>query len=66
MGSILHEPVGGSQRHVCRFFRAKNRKSDLPVSNINQNLAKKLNPTLTSSILKAMTHLAHVHAVCEK
>ena len=28
---ILHEPVGGTPRHACRVFRAKNRRSDLPM-----------------------------------
>ena len=30
---ILHEPVGGTPRHVCRIFRAKNRRSDLRMFN---------------------------------
>ena len=54
---ILHEPVGGTPRHVCRIFRAKHRRSDLPVFNIKQNLAKKLNPTLKPSSLKEITYL---------
>ena len=27
----LHEPVGGTRMHVCRFFRAKNRRSALRI-----------------------------------
>ena len=46
MRRILHEPVGGAPRHVCRKFRAKNRRSDLPLFNIKHNLARKLDPTL--------------------
>ena len=40
----LHEPVGGTPTHVCRKFRPKKRRSDLSVFNIEQKLAKKLDP----------------------
>ena len=55
--SILHRPVGRTPKHVCRNFRAKNRRSDLPVFNIKQNLAKKLDPTPKSRNLKEITYL---------
>ena len=32
----LHDPVGRTPRHVCGNFRAKDRRSDLPVSNMTQ------------------------------
>ena len=62
MRRILPEPVGGTPRHVCRFFRAKNRRSDLPVFNIEQNLARKLDPTLKPSNLKGIAYLTHFYA----
>ena len=58
MRRILHGPVGRTPRHVIRNFRAKYRSSDLPVFNIKQNLAKKLDPTLKSSHLnEGVTYL---------
>ena len=54
------EPVGGTPRHVCRNFRAKNRRADLPVFNIKQNLARTLDPTLKPSILQETTCVVHV------
>ena len=48
----LHDPVGNTPRHVCRKFRAKYRRSDVPVFNIKQNLAKKRDPTLKSIHMK--------------
>ena len=59
---ILHEPVWGTPRHVGRHFRAKNRRSDLPVFNIKQDLAKKLDPTLKRTRLKEITYLTHFYA----
>ena len=52
MRRILHDPVEGTPRHVCRIFSAKNRKFDLSVFNIRQNLAKILDPTLRQCHLK--------------
>ena len=58
MRRILHGPVGRTPRHVIRNFRAKYRSSDLPVFDIKQNLAKKLDPTLKSSHLnEGVTYL---------
>ena len=54
---ILHEPIGGTLRHVCRNFHAKNRRSDLPVFNIEQNLARKLDPRLKPSNLKETAYI---------
>ena len=59
---ILHEPVGGIPRHVCKNFRAKNRRADLPVFNIEQTLAKKLDPVLKPSHLKEIRYLTHFFA----
>ena len=59
---ILHDPVGRTPRHVCRIFRAKNRRSDLSVFNIKQNLAKVLDPRLKSSHLKEITYRTHFYA----
>ena len=59
---VLHDPVERTSRHVCRNFRAKNRRSDLPVFVMKQNLAKKLDPTLTPCHLKEITHLDHFYA----
>ena len=56
---ISHEPIGGTPRHVRSFFSAKNRRSDLPVFNIKQNLAEKLDPTLKISRLKEIRFLTH-------
>ena len=56
---FLHEPVGGTPRHVCRNFRAKNRRSDPPVFHIKQNLAKQLDPTPKPRNLKEITYLTH-------
>ena len=58
----LHDPVGGTPRHVCRKIRAKNGKSDLPVFNIKQNLARKLDPSLKPSNLKEITYPTHFYA----
>ena len=49
-------------RHVCRFFRAKHRRSDLPMFNIKQNLAKKLDPRLKPSHLKEIAYLTRFYA----
>ena len=59
---ILHDPVGRTPRRVCIIFRAKNRRSDLSVFNIKQNLAKKLDPTLKPSHLKEVMDLTHFYA----
>ena len=53
----FHEPVGGTPSHVCRHLRAKNRRFDLPVFNIKQNLARKLDPALKPGNLKEITYL---------
>ena len=58
---ILHDPVGRTPRHVCSIFRAKNRKSDLPVFNSKQNLAKKMDPTLTPGHFKEIAYLTHFY-----
>ena len=58
---ILHEAVGGTPRHVYRIFRAKNRRSDLPVIHITHNLARKLDPTLKPCNLKEMTCLTRFY-----
>ena len=70
---IVHEPVGGTPRHVCRFFRAKNRRPDLPVFDMKHNLAKKTDPALKPSHLKEITYLTpfthtspNVHAVFQR
>ena len=54
-------------------FAQKKRRSDLPVSNIKQNLrSEKLDPTLKPSNLKEITYLTlfynnpNVHAVFER
>ena len=57
---ILHEPVGGTPRRFGRNFGAKNRRYDLPVFNINQNLARNLDPSLQRSNLKEITYLTHI------
>ena len=49
-------------RHVGRIFRAKNRRSDLPVFNMKHNLAKKLDLTLKPSYFKEKTYLTHFYA----
>ena len=61
MHRTLSEPVGRTPRHVCRIFRAKNWRSDLPVFNIRQNLAKKTDRRLKSSDLKEITYLTHFY-----
>ena len=48
------------QRHVCRKVRAKNRRSDLPVFNVKQNPAKKMDQRLKTSHLKEITYLNSV------
>ena len=58
---ILHEAAGGTPRQVCRNFREKNRRSDLPVFNIKQNLAKKMNPTQKPINFKEITYLVFTH-----
>ena len=63
---ILQEPVGGAPRHVCGNFRANNRTSYLPMFNIKQNLAKKLDRTLKLSHLKEMTYRSHFYAKVQK
>ena len=68
----LHEPAGGTPRHLCRFFRANNRRSDLPMFNIKQNLAQKLDPTLKlfhleeTPVLNFAHESPNVHAVFER
>ena len=61
---ILHDPVGHTPRHVCKIFRTKNRRSDLPVLNIikQNHLAKALGPTLKPSHLKETAYLVHFYA----
>ena len=59
---ILHDPVGRTPRHVCTIFRSKNRRADLPVFKITQNLAKKLDPILKPSHLKEIMYLTPFHA----
>ena len=59
---ILHDLVERTPRHSCRNFRERNRRSDLPVFNIKQNLAKKLDPALKPSHLKEITYLTHFYA----
>ena len=59
--AFLHDPVGPTSRHVRRTFRAKNRISDLPVFNIEQNLAKQLDPIQKTSHLKEITCLTHCY-----
>ena len=51
-----------SYRHACGNFRAKNRRSDVLVSSIKQNLAEKLDPTLQPNHLKETTYLTHFYA----
>ena len=62
MRRIMREPVGDTPRHVCRNFGVKYRRSDLAVFNVNQHLAKKLDPALKQSGLKEITYLPHFHA----
>ena len=62
----FHEPIGGSSKYICRNFRARNRRSDPPVFNSKQNLARKLYPTLKPSNLNEMTHLTHFFAQTAK
>ena len=72
MRRILHDPVGRTPRDICSIFRAKNRRPDLPLFDIEQNLATKLDPTLKPNSLKEITYLIfthsslNVHAVCER
>ena len=63
---ILREPVGGTPRHACTTFRANNRRSDLPVFNIKQNPARKLDPTLKPCNLKEITYITHFYAQMAK
>ena len=62
MCCILHEPVGGTPGRACTNFLAKNRRSGLPVFNIKQNLAKKLDHTLEPRNWKGITCLTHFYA----
>ena len=48
---ILNDRFGRrTPRHVCSFFRAKYRLSELPVFNIKQTLAKELDSTINQGI----------------
>ena len=62
MRRILHEPVGGTPRHVCNNFRAKNRTYDLPVFTTKHNLFLAKNWILKPSLLKEITYLTHFYA----
>ena len=65
MRRTLHGPVGRTPRHACRNVREKNRRSDLPVLNIEQNVAK--NWILHEPRhLKKISHIAHFHAQTSK
>ena len=61
---ILRDPVGGPQRLVCRFFRAKNRRFHLRMFNIKQSTTttKNLDPGLKSSHFEEIAHLANFYA----
>ena len=58
----FHQPNGGTRRHMCRKFRENVRRVDLPAFNVEQNLARKLDPTLKPSNLKEISYLTHFYA----
>ena len=62
MRRILLEPVESTPKQ-CRNFNlcAKTQRSDLPVLNIEQDVAKQLDRTLKPSNLKEITYLTHFY-----
>ena len=58
MHRISHDPVGRTPRHAGKFFRAKIRRSDSSVFNIE---AKKLDLALKPSHFKEISYLTHCH-----
>ena len=56
-----HPESTNPTEHNLGKFRAKSRRSDLPVFNIKQNVAKKLDPTLKPGNLKELKYLTHFY-----